>query len=316
MFSWGCNKYGKLGVGSDTLTCTFIPIKVKLPSVKSIRCGQNHSLALTFEGEVFGWGSGETGELGNGLADNCNHPTKTVFPISVSRIVRIAAGAAHSVFLTAAQRLLSCGDNQYSQTGLSIKLFGRHVLLPTVVPGLEGVTQIECGDTHSIALNQSGVVLSWGLAEYGQTGVVLRETQRCVEMPTKVNLKGKAEKVFAGSLQSFCLLEGGQLYGWGLNDQLQLGIKSEEEVVHSPRLVEVKHNTGKTKLKLKVGCSHSIMLMKSTNGSRVVGWGLNKHGQLGPSAKEALLPELLPYFGEDEVSGFAVGGYHTAFILN
>ena len=39
----------------------------KLEGIVKVKCGTNHCLALNKNGEVFSWGSGKTGELGNGI---------------------------------------------------------------------------------------------------------------------------------------------------------------------------------------------------------------------------------------------------------
>ena len=174
--------------------------------------------------------------------------------------------------------------------------------------------RIACGDTHSIVVAEGGSVFSWGLAEYGQTGI--QQTERCVMMPTKVPFAFKIDRVYAGSLQSFFLAEDGRLLGCGLNDQMQLGFESSEEVVVNPSQVDLKLICGKNSWKFKTGCSHSMMMVKGVGGTKLYGWGLNKHGQLGVTKKDMVLPELLQMFADDTVSGFAVGGYHSAFILN
>ena len=44
--------------------------------VKSIACGANHCLALTVQGEVFSWGSGEFGKTGHGNENDVSEPTR------------------------------------------------------------------------------------------------------------------------------------------------------------------------------------------------------------------------------------------------
>lgn len=67
VYSWGSNSYGKLGIGSEKIN--FIPIPKKIEDLKNIhkiKCGTNHCLALDKDGVLYSWGSGTSGELGNG----------------------------------------------------------------------------------------------------------------------------------------------------------------------------------------------------------------------------------------------------------
>ena len=48
-----------------------MPIKFfKQKNVLDFACGECHTLAITEKNEVYAWGSGEFGELGNGMTEN------------------------------------------------------------------------------------------------------------------------------------------------------------------------------------------------------------------------------------------------------
>lgn len=58
LFSWGCNKYGQLGLGSDHSfhdTPQQIVCLRGIP-IAQIAAGGNHSFILTWSRAVFGWG--------------------------------------------------------------------------------------------------------------------------------------------------------------------------------------------------------------------------------------------------------------------
>ena len=67
VYSWGTNKYGNLGLG-------YVPYKVSTPrhisslndAMALIACGASHSLVLTTDGRVYGWGANMYGQLGLG----------------------------------------------------------------------------------------------------------------------------------------------------------------------------------------------------------------------------------------------------------
>mmetsp|Transcript_59301 Transcript_59301/g.152685 ORF Transcript_59301/g.152685 Transcript_59301/m.152685 type:complete len:574 (-) Transcript_59301:80-1801(-) len=93
--SWGKDaKHGCLGLGSDPQTNQKIvnrdaPQEVELQNVKDIQMGKNHVVALTSIGEVYCWGNGELGQLGNGALGCEFKPTK-VDSLASEQIVQIA----------------------------------------------------------------------------------------------------------------------------------------------------------------------------------------------------------------------------------
>ena len=77
MYTCGCNGGGQLGNGDVTLAIQNYPTKVLLDNVVWASARDHHSTAILSNGSVFGWGSGTSGELGNG------HYNDSVFPVEV-----------------------------------------------------------------------------------------------------------------------------------------------------------------------------------------------------------------------------------------
>ncbi|KAF8820554.1 regulator of chromosome condensation (RCC1) repeat-containing protein [Cardiosporidium cionae] len=76
------------------------PIRIRFPShtdVTYISCGSSHSLALTVNGQLFAWGSGDYGKLGCSSVDDNFHPTAIQFPRGDIFIVHCSAGSKHSL---------------------------------------------------------------------------------------------------------------------------------------------------------------------------------------------------------------------------
>ena len=73
-YSWGINKYGKLGNNSENEP-QMHPCKLELPnSIIEISCKINHNLVLTQSGEIYSWGCGSGGRLGFGNNLNIKAP--------------------------------------------------------------------------------------------------------------------------------------------------------------------------------------------------------------------------------------------------
>ena len=70
-----------------------------MENIVSIAAGYTASYALTAEGEVYGWGRNDDGELGIGSKSSEINELYPVKMKKVSKIIQIAAGANHSIML-------------------------------------------------------------------------------------------------------------------------------------------------------------------------------------------------------------------------
>ena len=72
IYSLGSNEHGKLGIGKTYEDYNFArtPIKVdNFVNVASIAVGEEHSIALTKDFKVYGWGQAEYGAIGMRLSN-------------------------------------------------------------------------------------------------------------------------------------------------------------------------------------------------------------------------------------------------------
>jgi len=72
IYSLGSNQCGKLGVGRawEDLQYTKTPIKIDLlGNVATVVTGEDHSMALTKDFKVYGWGQAEHGAIGMRLSN-------------------------------------------------------------------------------------------------------------------------------------------------------------------------------------------------------------------------------------------------------
>jgi len=167
VWGWG---YGQFGDG--TTTSSTIPVQVNgLSGLVAIACGGSQTIALKSDGTVWAWGDNSQGELGNGPADNNQHPT----PVQVnglSGITAITCGAMHTIALKSDGTVWTWGDNEYGQIGNgTVDTTGNNPqTTPVLVSGLSGVTAIACGWYHTLALKSDGTVWAWGDNSQGELG--------------------------------------------------------------------------------------------------------------------------------------------------
>lgn len=100
VLSFGQNRWGQCGIGDDKTPHIYQPVHVKLPvSVSSVDAGLQHCIAVSEKGtEVYCWGKGNRGQLGNASFEG------STVPILVRNInglvVSVSAGFNHSAALT------------------------------------------------------------------------------------------------------------------------------------------------------------------------------------------------------------------------
>ncbi|XP_032362367.1 alsin isoform X2 [Etheostoma spectabile] len=110
----------------------------------------------TLQTEVWSWGQGEHGQLGHGDSLARLQPL-CIKSLNNKEVVRVAAGAHHSLALTAQSQVFSWGSNSSGQLG--------HMESPTTVPRLaklsEGIRvwDISAGDRHTLLLADGDCIL-------------------------------------------------------------------------------------------------------------------------------------------------------------
>jgi hypothetical protein len=134
--------------------------------------------------ELFTWGQGDRGQLGNGVKGSCELSPRFVDSGQADGLVHVACGAAHTAVLTAVGAVLVSGKDS---TGPSCASF-RRVLGPLADVRLD---QLACGDKHTcVAALAHGLLFTWGTGAGGRLG---HGGERDEELPKLVeSLRGRA----------------------------------------------------------------------------------------------------------------------------
>jgi len=197
VFSCGQNRYGQLGLGSeaDEQSQQMLPVPIKLFNAHDgededavmVSAKSHHSACVTRQGSVWTWGCGASGQLGIAGTYRRHEPTpQRVYCTQMGRspAVMVSCGAHHTLVLTAAGHVWSCGSNQQGQ-------IGQQDLVGSPNPNFENISEltmidpvrfghadgstriafIAAGYEHSMAISHdSGVLWTWGRNEGGQLG--------------------------------------------------------------------------------------------------------------------------------------------------
>jgi alpha-tubulin suppressor-like RCC1 family protein len=241
---------GKLSVfGPGYRPTDGLLMSLEVPSpVKQVSCGEHHSLILTEGGDCYAFGSNREVQLGSPSAGSeSTKPILVAGPgAGTDPIAAIAAGARHSVALTASGSILSWGCSLHGECGTGAIV--PSVPTPTVVSALGPLkfVAIGAGMGHTLCLSETGDVYSWGSNDQGQLG---DGTTVSSLNPKLIESLGAGDdpvvKIAVGGRHSVALTKSGKAFSWGFGKFGQLGngvfesVSSPKEMVTSEKVVDV-----------------------------------------------------------------------------
>lgn len=177
---------GRLGTGTETTRYQFTCIEsggLSKKKIAAVALGQNHTLAITEEGEIFSWGNNAYGQLGYSLpkpAVKDDDPISTIprqifGPFKRDAIIGVAASRIHSVAHTSSS-LYTFGKNE-GQLGivdsdarsLEMQIIPRKIAASLFSSSISSASAI---DGATICLLENRDV--WVFANYGYTRLNFR----------------------------------------------------------------------------------------------------------------------------------------------
>jgi len=161
LFSFGDNKYGQLGL-ADPSPIQLTPRVVESlidKNVTQISCGWNHSAALTTSGELYLFGRGNYGQLGQGNTINGHLSKPTLLNptfFNGEQIISFACGSEHTIILTKNKKsnitnIYSFGWNEHGQLGTGDTEDKLEPLIPFT--STQQLISVGSGYGHSFAIH-------------------------------------------------------------------------------------------------------------------------------------------------------------------
>ena len=291
LFVCGYAGQGQLGVGDteDRVVPTLVRGELQGRKVLQVAAGGHHTMCVTEDGAVFSFGNNYKGQLGVGDTERRLVPTLLRGELENKSVLQVAAGVAHTMFVTADGLVFACGLNSNGQLGVGDT---ERRLVPTLVTGqLQGKTAVyvAAGDYLTLCITADGSLFSWGENFYGQLGV--GDTYDS-SVPTLVTgLQGKqVAHVAAGSEHTICTTTDGSVFTWGAGHDGQLGLGDDRSNKLVPTLVRGELQN-KAVVQVAAGNNHPTCVAK--DGSMHT-WGSNAQGQLYVAdISDASLPVLV-----------------------
>ncbi|CAK8579014.1 unnamed protein product [Lathyrus sativus] len=220
VLSWGRNQNGELGLG--TTEDSLVPQKILAFEgirIKMVAAGAEHSVAITEDGDLYGWGWGKYGNLGLGDTNDRLIPEKV--NIDGDKIGMVACGWRHTISVSSSGGLYTHGWSKYGQLGHGD--FKDH-LVPRKVQALSDkfISQVSGGWRHSMALTSSGQLFGWGWNKFGQIGIG-NNFDCCSPMLVNFPHAQKVVQISCGWRHTVAVTNCANVYSWGRGASGQLG---------------------------------------------------------------------------------------------
>lgn len=242
-------------------------------------------------------GYNQNGQLGNGQPVGAGYDTKAhpaLVPV-MTNAVAAAAGANHSLFLTADGRLWGMGYNGDGELGNGTTL---NTNQPVTVAS--NVVAVAAGGAHSLFVKADGTLWAMGFDYYGQLGITISKAN-ATNKPVQV--ASNVVAVAAGDSHSLFIKSDGTLWSMGLNNYGQLAngttIPTNKPILVASNVVAV-----------AAGLYFSLYL-KSDN--TLWGVGDNRYGELGDGSTVSR-SLAAPVLGGSNVVAMAAGPTHVLFL--
>lgn len=179
---------------------------------KHISAGRNHSLMLDEMGYFYCFGGNYCGELGFLIDDNDDNYINSPISMKIEGITSVYAGTSRSLMLDKNGSVYSFGDNEFGYLGLDSD--AESIPQPTKIESLKSIiiTKASCGSPHSLLLDISGNVYSFGYNRYGELGLGHNDNR---SVPVLIENISNIVDICAGTLCSFLLNDKGKVLTCG-----------------------------------------------------------------------------------------------------
>lgn len=310
IYSWGKNSRGQIGNGN---TNNFVTTPTRVGTQSNwifVSAGNQHSLAINANGELWGWGANFWGQLGD---------TTLIDRLSPIRIGNSAnwvyayAGTGASFAINTAGEIWSWGDNTKGLLGLGDTT---RRLTPTKINSAITWVKVEAQSSAAIALSAAGDAYVWGSNQYGVLGLNLP----VANFKTTPTLLSHVVNSVALTWQDVSISEhglgvttGGALYAWGKNNFNQIGLNDPVPTTTGYYLTPQLVNNVQNWKSVYASNEYSLAM---TAGNIVYGFGSNAYSVIATGGGNAGRYPTPATIAVNQFNTISAGGTFTAGLLN
>ncbi len=310
-----------------------MPTLTEVHDFDTIVASSSFAFALK-NGELWGCGANERGQLGNGTVKSVNQYVKVPFP---KRVIQVACGWEHSVVLTVEGSVFVAGYGAKGQLGLDKDKLScaefNHLFLPAPIK------QVCCGVWFTLALGEDEKVYGWG-----------SNRDRCLSVepidsffaPIALNFISNVRKLVAGHRHVIALKENETVFAWGDNRYQQItsytgkvidcfagwhhtvlqvaeneificGKNDYNQLAHADSSAKQNRLSFPVPIRsIAVGSDHSLVLLES---GELQSYGWNEHGVLGDDSNETRHGTISKVNFDSQIKRIFCG-YGSCFIIS
>ncbi|CAH9120295.1 unnamed protein product [Cuscuta epithymum] len=277
--------------------------------------GPGHSIAVTSKGDVYAFGSNNSGQLGHGTTEEEWRP-RQIRSLQGVRVIHAAVGAGRTMLISDAGRVYACGKDLFGESdygGQGNKI----VTTPQLVESLKDifVVQAAIGNFFTAVLSREGRVYTFCWGNENKLGHQTESTD-LVPRPLLGALENiPVVQIAAGYcylLALACQPSGMSVYsvGCGLGGKLGHGTRTDEKV---PRLIEKFQTLNLQPVVVAAGAWHAAVVGKD---GRVCTWGWGRYGCLGHGNEDCeSAPKVVEALSDIKAVHVATGDY-TTFVVS
>ncbi len=298
-YCWGKGDAGRLGNNSTTSTSNPVAVTntgvLAGKTILQIASGNSHTCVIASDNNVYCWGEGAYGQLGNNLATNSSVPVavstsgafsgKTVKQISASEYYNCAVASDNQAYCWGLGNSGRLGNNATTAQIVPVAVNTSGVLSGKTVQ------QVATSSEHACVIASDGYPYCWGANDGSRLGNGSTTNSSVPVAVTRTGvLSGKiAQSLYAGTAHTCVIASDNQSYCWGYNDEGEYG---NNTMTTSSTPVATTPVVGSTWRTLALGYYHSCGI---NNESKIYCWGTDDSGQLamGQTAVQRLTPSII-----------------------
>ncbi|XP_053991691.1 uncharacterized protein LOC128883402 isoform X2 [Hylaeus volcanicus] len=291
LYVWGSGDCGQLGLGRVVdasvptgvlhMTCVFdvfggedYSACLSSPNSNTIEDNFSNNMQIFTEaGDLWTWGSCETGKLGHeGFSSgSCLSPKKVKLSVPISMV---SCGVNHMLACSPDGKVFAWGAGYYGRLGIGSSA-NSSIPVEVSLPDDIVIVSVQAGAFHSLGLTSDGLIYAWGRGE----ALCSNENYLLPQLFTKLDSQEglpQCKMIVVCNNHTLAVMCSGQVWVWGDNKNYQLCCENKNSsFITSP---EVLHNLPNAVDFIATGPNHTIANL-CTN--EVYAWGNNNSGCLG-----------------------------------